>query len=220
VYDSGAHGALGGRPLTLLVVSDDAVVREGLKACVHRSVSVCEVFEAADTPGAERLARDHSPGLVVVDAAVAPAGGLDLVRSLRAAKLHARVVLVSYMFTPGQVARARELDVGALVTRRASVATLCKAIAAAVRGCGFVDPALALETLLPERPCTSERELQVMHLLLEGLSPAQIAQRLQIREKRVRAHVIELIERVNPLDLRHVLSAGLRTSSPGLAEPR
>lgn len=199
--------------LRILILADDPLVRAGLKLIEQAGMDVAgQEHSGVDLIAALDLYR---PDAVLWDAGweasrTAVRALCDRIASLRAS-LPPTVVLVPDQSRLDLARQIREAGARGVLLRNAQVSVLAAALQAAAEGLIVLDPSL-LGSLPPARetaePAPSEdltsRELQVLHLLAEGLSNKQIAQRLGVSEHTVKFHINALMGK---------LGAGSRTEA-------
>ena len=108
-----------GEAVTVLLVDDHAVVREGYRRLLENSPSIHVVGEAADAQGAYLAWQEHRPQVTVMDIALPGASGIEALRRIRAREPEARVLMFSMYEDP--VFAARALQAGAREIGRAHV---------------------------------------------------------------------------------------------------
>src|SRR5256885_1295872 len=172
----------------------------------------------AGTAGSARqaltLIERTEPAVVTVGTALPDMSGFELVAILRDRYPRMGVVLVLAESDPAHVAAAAERGASGAVTRSASVATLTSVIrAAATEPTTFRAPGEFLRTPARPGPRLSPRERQVLALLVEGRTQAEIAQALNISPATAKTHVARLY---NKLQARNRSQALLATAREGL----
>jgi DNA-binding NarL/FixJ family response regulator len=154
------------------------------------------------------LATEEQPELALVDYRMPRLAGLELVRALRDAAPGTRVVVYT---ADGDETLAHEvLDAGAvaLVLKEAPLADLVRALEAALAGGSYLDPALA--RLTPKNNKLTQRELDVLALLAEGLQHEEIGRRLGISSETVRTHLRKASDRLGAASRTQAVATALR----------
>ncbi|MDX6475669.1 MAG: hypothetical protein QOH95_1180 [Gaiellaceae bacterium] len=163
---------------------------------------------APDGPRAVALITAEKPDLALVDYRMPRLSGADLVRALREASPDTRLVVYT---ADGDERLAREvLDAGAvaLVLKEAPLADLVRALEAALAGSSYLDPALA-KNPVPGGKLT-QRELDVLGLLAEGLQHEEIGKRLGISSETVRTHLRKASDRLGASTRTQAVATALR----------
>lgn len=203
--------------ISVLLVDDHAVVREGYRRLLEWAGGIRVVAEASDGPEAVRLVQSHRPDVIVMDMAMPGVSGLDATRRILAHSPQSRVLIFSMHEEP--IFAERALDGGArgYVTKSCAGEVLVEAVRAVARGETFVrHPPLAVaarpgqEGVLAQ---LSARELEVLQLLAQGFALEAIGVRLGlstktianyqslIRQKLGAANSLQLIESAKRLGL-------------------
>lgn len=186
-----------------------------------------EVVGTADN-GVEAVALAHSlhPDIAVLDVAMPELNGLDATREIRAGCPGTEIVILSMHEGEDYLREALRAGAAGYVLKRAAAKELVGAIQAVQRGESYLDPALTRtlisdyvrkvdRTDLPADALT-ERELEVLKLVAEGLTNRQIAARLNISIKTVQSHRANLMDKLDLHDrtelVRYAIRRGLITA--------
>jgi DNA-binding NarL/FixJ family response regulator len=191
--------------IRVLVADDHAVVRHGLKQLLATFDGVELVGEATNGEEAAALAAQRSPDVVLMDLEMPVADGIEATRRIRAHSADVAVVVLTSFSDREKILQA--LDAGAVgyLLKDVEPEDLEKAIAAAARGESPLDPKAA-RALVSARRATapaeglSEREREVLLMVVDGLANKQIAQRLSISEKTVKAHLTSVFRQIGVTD--------------------
>jgi two-component system, NarL family, invasion response regulator UvrY len=213
---------MGGRMSRVFLVDDHALLREGLRAVLAENGHQV-VGEAADVPSAIEAILRLAPDIVVLDLGLDGRSGLDLLERMRQHRSAARVVVFTMSAQPHHVAEAWRLGVAAYVLKGSPGSTVLQAIATAQRGARFIDSALgALQADLggagPDDRMAqlSEREREVMLLVVQGHSSAAIGERLHLSPKTVDTYRSRLMQKIGVPDLAALVRFAVRQ---GLIDP-
>lgn len=181
-----------GAPLRLLLVDDHAVVREGTRRLLSRRAGLFVAAEADDAQGALRACREGSIDLVIVDLNLPDIGGVELIRRLLQRHPQLRVVVFSMHRDTLHATQALRAGARGYVTKSAPPEELVAAACAVGEGRRYISsdlaPHLALNLLDGQAHPAAQlnaREFEVLRLLLQGLDPADIGQRLSLSPKTV-----------------------------------
>jgi len=166
------------------------------------------VGPAPDGRRAVALLSEEKPELALVNYRMPRLFGVELVRALREASPETRLVVYT---ADGDERLAREvLNAGAiaLVLKEAPLADLVRALEAALAGSSYLDPALA-KNPVPGGKLT-QRELDVLGLLAEGLQHEEIGRRLGISSETVRTHLRKASDRLGASTRTQAVATALR----------
>jgi DNA-binding NarL/FixJ family response regulator len=191
--------------IRILVADDHDVVRRGLTALLDGTDGFAVVGAAADGEEAVALAGQHEPDVVLMDLSMPGVDGIEATRRLMAERPDSRVVVLTSFSDRERILDA--LDAGAVgyLLKDAEPDELLRGIEAAARGESPLAPKAAKAVLTARaesRPAAelTARELEVLALLGEGLANKQIARRLGIAEKTVKAHLTSVFQSIGVTD--------------------
>jgi DNA-binding NarL/FixJ family response regulator len=183
--------------MTILLVDDHAIVRDGLKRLLS-TLDLGEVLEAANGREALVLARARRPDLVILDLNLPGLGGLELLRRL--IQLEAsRVLVLSMHAEPLYAKRALEAGAAGYVTKNVSPEELLTAVRRVAAGGRYVEAEIAQALAVQGSESAASfdnltpRELEIMRLLATGASLAEIAAAVGVGYKTV-ANACSLIK--------------------------
>jgi DNA-binding NarL/FixJ family response regulator len=181
--------------ISVLLVDDHAVVREGYKRLLELSADVSVAGEAADAAQAYKKFCALQPDVVVMDLALPGASGIEAMRRMLAREPQARVLIFSVHEEAIFVRRALDAGARGYVTKASAPDVLVEAVRSVARRIGYLSPdisqALALRETIQEGPPgrqLSAREFEVLRLLVQGYTLPSIAERLGLSQKTVANH--------------------------------
>ena len=181
--------------VTVLLVDDHAVVREGYRQLLERSGDIRVIGEAANADDACMRCAELAPHVVVIDIALPGVSGIEAMRRMLAQRAETRVLIFS-MYEDAIFAR-RALDAGAggYVTKASAPNVLVDAVLTVARGKRYlgaeIAQALALRnsvTHSTSADALSAREFEVLRLLVKGEAIKDIAKTLGLTPKTVANH--------------------------------
>lgn len=198
--------------IRILIADDHAVVAEGLKHLVEAQPDMEVVALAVDGRQAVHQARDLQPDVVLMDLSMPELNGADATRAILEREPKCRVIVLSMYSEREYVRRALKAGAAGYVVKRSAAKEVVDAIRAVHAGQRYLSPRVAdvviddyagegSDDLLAK---LSQREREVLQLLAEGRTGAQIAERLSLSQKTVETYRARLVEK---LDIRDV--AGL-----------
>ena len=212
----------------VLIADDHPLFRTALRQAVSESVEGCELREAADLPAVlATLAAEPDIDLVLLDLNMPGSQGLSGLAALRGQHPGVAVLVVSAHDEARTVRRVLDHGAAGFIAKSASPAEIGEAVRT-VLACGtWLPPSLEQAVAaLPADPADTdlaarlarltEQQYRVLTLLGEGLLNKQIADRLSIQERTVKAHVTAIFEK---LSVRNRTQAGLLLRSLALSEP-
>jgi len=181
--------------VTVLLVDDHAVVREGYRQLLERSGDIRVIGEAGNADDACMRCAELAPHVVVIDIALPGVSGIEAMRRMLAQRAETRVLIFS-MYEDAIFAR-RALDAGAggYVTKASAPNVLVDAVLTVARGKRYlgaeIAQALALRnsvTHSTSADALSAREFEVLRLLVKGEAIKDIAKTLGLTPKTVANH--------------------------------
>jgi DNA-binding NarL/FixJ family response regulator len=192
-------------PIRVVIADDHQLVRTGLERLLDGWANVTVVGSASDGAEAVRLTELHRPDVVLMDISMPTMGGLEATRRIVATWPGVQVVVLTSFDDKATVGEA--LDAGAVgyLLKDSDPATLRDGIEAAARGESPLNPRVARSILAARRqqrpePSLTEREWEILDLLRQGLANKEIATRLGITVKTVKAHLSSLFQKIGVLD--------------------
>jgi DNA-binding NarL/FixJ family response regulator len=204
----------------ILVVDDHPAVREALATRISQFPDLSVCGEADDVGKALQLASEQQPDIVITDITLKKGDGIDLVKRLVARDKDVRVLVWS-MHSENQYAE-RALRAGArgYITKEQATQQIMEAIRQVMAGKVYLSPAMAEKLLrrtvdggktLDRSPidALTDRELEVLRLIGEGVKTQEIAERLHISVKTVETHRDRIKKKLNLKDgtelIRHAV---------------
>lgn len=187
--------------IRLVVVDDHPVVRQGLTAMLRWEPEIELVGEAADGQEAVRLILEQRPDVVLLDLRLPGLSGVDVMRQVRPQAPTVRFLILTTYDTESYIAPALAAGARGYLLKDAILEELMQGIRSVVQGRPALEPGVAARLL--DRIADgdgagdlSERELEVLRLLVDGASNKGIAQRLTLSENTVKAHVSHIFTKL------------------------
>lgn len=184
----------GHRRISVLLVDDHAVVREGYRRLLERDDSLHVVGEAATAADAIRCDAELRPDVVVLDIALPGVSGIEILRRIIARRSDARVLMFS-MYQDGIYA-SRAINAGAhgYLSKASAPDLLVEAVRCVAKGRRYLSPDVE-EAMKRQSPATNQladalstRELEVLRMLTQGFGVEEIGERLGLSPKTAANH--------------------------------
>jgi DNA-binding NarL/FixJ family response regulator len=196
-------------PIRVLIADDHGVVAEGLKHLIEAQADLQVIGIVADGREAVRLSRESQPDVVVMDLSMPELNGADATRAILERDPKCRVIVLSMYAEREYVRRALRAGAVGYVVKRSAAKELVDAIRAVHAGQRYLSPRIADVVIddysAEERddPLSklSAREREVLQLLAEGKTGAEIAQRLALSPKTVETYRARLVEKLGIRDV-------------------
>jgi DNA-binding NarL/FixJ family response regulator len=195
-----------GRPITLIVVDDHPVVRNGLRGMFDSSPDFEVLGEAANGVEGVRLALQLGPDVVLMDLRMPGGGGVEAIAELTRRGAGARVLVLTTYDTDSDTLPAIEAGATGYLLKDAPREELFTAVRAAAAGRSVLSPAVASRLVSRVRGRAaggeplSAREREVVELVARGTSNREIARELFISEATVKTHLTHLYAKLGVKD--------------------
>jgi len=198
--------------ITCLIVDDHEVVREGLRLSLSRAPHIRVVGEAGDGRAAIDLAERRKPNVVIMDVRMPGLDGLDATKELMEKEPDSRVLIFTAYSERSLLARGLESGAKGYILKEAPHETLVRAIEKVANGDSFIDPALmpAFLSGKDREDMLTAREREILQLLADGMSNADVAQRLFISQETVKSHVRHILAKLEADTRTHAVAIALR----------
>lgn len=196
---------------TILISDDHAVVREGLAAMLSRRAEMQVVAEASNGVQAVALALQHKPDVLLMDLRMPQMGGVEAIRAIRAEWPDARVIVLTTYDGDEDIYRALQAGAKGYLLKDTPREELLEAIRAVHAGRKHIPPEVAAK--LAERLTSetlTEREREVLQLIVAGQSNKEIGASLNISEGTVKVHVNNLLSKLGVSDRTQAVTEALR----------
>lgn len=213
------------RKVSVLLVDDHTVVRQGLRALLSAEEDIEVIGEAENGRQAVMLARKTPPDVVVMDVAMPLLNGLEATRQILKSVPTSKVLVLTSYGDDDCVSQMMEAGASGYLIKQTAANDLLKAIREVQRGNAFFSPSIAkrlrdqcreaFTTGQPPRKTgeLTSRESEVLQLIAEGFSNKQIAAELTISIKTVEKHRQQVMNKLNIHDVagltRYAISKGL-----------
>lgn len=205
--------------ITVLVVDDQAMVREGFSALLDADPEIDVVGDASDGVEAVAMATDLKPDIVLMDVRMPEMDGLEAARLiLEGGSDHTRVVMLTTFDVDEYVYEAIQLGASGFLLKDAPAAVLVDAVHVVAAGDALLAPSVTRRLIedLARRPVNAparrlelltEREREVMGEVARGHSNREIADALFISEQTVKTHVSRILTKLNLRDRAQIVIA-------------
>ena len=219
------------KPIRIVIVDDHVIVRAGLRMLIENHGGLTVVGEAGTGVDALAVTEKEQPDIILLDLDIGGESGLDFLRELLVSAPRTRVLVLTGVRDPEAHKRAVHLGAMGLVFKDKAAEVLIKAIEKVHAGEVWLDRYLTASVLSemskpnqvrkvdPEgekiRSLTN-RELEIIGLVCEGLKNKQIADRLFISEATVRNHLTSILSK---LELSDRFELALYSYRQRLAKP-
>jgi NarL family two-component system response regulator LiaR len=196
--------------ITVLIVDDHSVVRRGIRALLEAEEGFTVVGEAGSGGEAVLLAADLAPDVVLMDLVMPEMDGVAATRLVKARSPRSQVIVLTSYHEDEHIFSAIRAGALSYLLKGMGLAELTEAVRKAACGEAVMHPRVAARLVQELRGAEpeaaqlygslSEREREVLQLIAEGLSNADIAERLVIGERTVKSHVTNILGKLHVAD--------------------
>ena len=197
-------------PITVLLVDDHAMVRQGVRAFLETQDDLTVVAEAGGGEEAVKLAAEHAPDVALMDLIMPGMDGVEATRRLTASSPRTKVIMLTSYHDDEHVFPAIRAGALSYVLKEIGPKELADAVRKAAIGEAVLHPRVAARVVRElhgsrrDEPNVfhelSDRELEVLKLIADGMSNAQIASSLYVSEKTVKSHVSNILGKLHLAD--------------------
>lgn len=199
------------RKISVLIVDDHPIVRQGLRTLLDLQVDFNLVGEAANGSAAVDLAARLKPDVILMDLVMPDVDGIAATRQICALGLGSRIIALTSFVEDDKIIPAIQAGAVSFLLKDVAPEDLMEAVRAAYHGEARLHPVVIRKLMsqvaaLPATPAPepasdlTERELDVLRLVAEGLSNREIGAKLVISEKTVKTHISNLLGKLNLAD--------------------
>ena len=205
--------------IRVLIADDHAIVREGQRALIETEPGMELIGEAADGVEAVHMARTLQPDVILLDLLMPRKGGVEAIQEIKAQNAEARILVLTSFAEDEKVYAAIKAGALGYLLKDASPQEILAAIRDVHRGEPSMPPIIAhklmselqrTSNLPPTEDPLTERELEILKLVAQGLPNLEIAERLVISERTVRTHVSNILAKLHLANRTQVALYALR----------
>jgi DNA-binding NarL/FixJ family response regulator len=208
---------------SILIVDDNANLRAGLKVLFEQSDLVSEIHQASNGREAIQVASRFMPAVILLDVGMPIMDGVEACQQLKQKWPDLKVIMLTSHDDERDIFAALAAGANGYCLKDADFGRLEAAVNAVVRGDLWIDSTIAHKVLraLPKTVSASapnqvvyeqlsDRELQVLQLIVEGLSNQEIGDRLSIKKDTVKTHIKHIMDKLAVSDRTQAAVKALR----------
>lgn len=218
-------------PLRILLVDDHPMVREGLRALLSSLPGMSAVGECGDGEDAVARALELQPDLVLMDLRLPRLSGIEATRRIVQASPRIAVLVLTMLEDDESVFGAMRAGARGYLLKGAGKTEVQRAITSVVHGEAIFSPQIAqrlvqyfanMRPVVPETafPELTDREREVLALIVDGKSNAGIAEALIISPKTVSNHISNIFSKLQVLDRAQAVTRARRLGMSGASDER
>jgi DNA-binding NarL/FixJ family response regulator len=185
--------------IRVMLADDHKIVREGLRRILAAASDIVVGGEAADGDQALALARASAFDVAVIDLSMPGLSGLDLIKRLKLERPEMPLLVLSMHGENQYAARALKAGASGYLNKDSAAEQLLSVLRKLAAGGVHVGEAAAASLVAGERQphhALSNREFEVLRLLVDGKSPTEIAAQLHLSVKTVSTHKTRVLEKL------------------------
>jgi two-component system NarL family response regulator len=198
----------GGEPIRVVVVDDQELFRRGLTMLLAVEEDIDVVGEAGDGVAATELAATTVPDVILMDVRMPKRSGIEACLAIKEAVPSAKIIMLTVSDEEADLYEAVKSGASGYLLKDSSIDEVAQAIRVVADGQSLISPSMAIKLLdefkqmsrsdrqqVPS-PRLTDRELEVLKLVAQGLNNREIAKRLFISENTVKNHVRNILEKL------------------------
>lgn len=193
--------------ISVVMVDDHVMVRQGMKQLLEMDGDIRVVGEASDGEEGIKVLEETDPDVLLLDINMPKLNGLQALQKIREKGIERKVLLLTMHDEAEYLLKAKEIGVDGYVLKNSEVSVLKKAIYSVYEGDAFIQ-----ETLLPlmneeveenkekNNDGLTSREIEIIQHIASGLSNREISDKLSISEKTVKNHASNIFHKIKVSD--------------------
>ena len=187
--------------IRVLIVDDHSIVRQGLTTIINRDPEMTVIAQAEDGQQAIALFREYQPDVTLMDLRMPQMAGVEAITAICAEFIAARIVVLTTYDGDEDIYRGLQAGAKGYLLKDAKPNELLSAIRTIHRGQQYIPPAVGAKLVQRmSNPELSERELDVLRLMAQGMSNLEISTTLSIGESTVKSHVNRILSKLGVSD--------------------
>jgi DNA-binding NarL/FixJ family response regulator len=204
-------------PLRVLIADDHPVFRNGMRALIASLPEMTVVGEATSGAEAIALAEAEQPDVILMDLQMPEVGGIEATRRILNTSPHIRILVVTMFEDDESVFAALRAGARGYILKGAKPQEIVQAIAAVAKGAAIFSPTIAQRVLdffaaprpaAPILPELTDREREILTLIVQGHTNQAIANRLVLSLKTVQNHVSNIFSKLQVVDRTQAILRG------------
>jgi two-component system, NarL family, response regulator LiaR len=196
--------------ISILITDDHALVRQGIRAFLELQADLAVIGEADSGEDAVLKAAELVPDVALMDLVMPGIGGVEATRQVKRVSPHTQIIVLTSYHEDEYIFPALRAGALSYVLKDVGPEELADTVRMAARGESVLHPRVASRVVQELRGTKrdtpniftdlSDRELEVLRLIADGLSNAEIANKLVISEKTVKGHVSNILSKLHMMD--------------------
>ena len=198
--------------ITIIIVDDHSLMRQGLKQIIELEDDMQVIGQAINGEEAIEMTKRLRPDVVLMDINMPIKNGLQAIQELKENNISSKVIVLTIHEDREYLFKTLQMGAEGYVLKDAESGILISAIRSVFSGQNYIQPNMTRELVKeftritkhdkvkPQENTLTEREIEVLELIAEGMLNKQIAKALYISEKTVKNHVSNIFKKLNVSD--------------------
>jgi DNA-binding NarL/FixJ family response regulator len=200
-----------GDTIRVIIADDHALFRRGLQMVLESEDDIEVLAEAGDGDEAVQLATEHMPDLILMDVRMPSHGGIEATREIKDNVPHTKILMLTISDEEEDLYDAIKAGASGYLLKEISIEEVAEAIRKVHAGQSLISPSMASKLLTEfasmakkdeekqqmPAPRLTDREMEVLTLVAQGLNNRDIAKELFISENTVKNHVRNILEKLH-----------------------
>jgi two-component system NarL family response regulator len=187
--------------IRVLIVDDHSIIRQGLATIINRDPEMTVIAQAEDGQQAIDCFREYQPDVTLMDLRMPQVGGVEAITAICAEFKLARIMVLTTYDGDEDIYRGLQAGAKGYLLKDAKPNELLNAIRTIYRGQQYIPPSVGAKLVQRmSNPELSERELDVLRLMAQGMSNLEIGTALSIGESTVKSHVNRILSKLGVND--------------------
>jgi NarL family two-component system response regulator LiaR len=207
------------KPLRVLIVEDDPLIQLGLEQSLSQAPNITVIGIAEDGYIGVRMAQELIPDIIVMDIGLPRLDGISATQKIKTSLPNVHVVMLSSHTDDTEIIAALSSGADAYCVKGTNTESLLAAFTAAKDGATYLDPQIARKVMDHLKPPIqaentshlSQRELEVLKLIVEGKSNPEIAKQLYLSPNTIKTHVRGIMNKLSVDDRVQAAVIALRS---------
>ena len=198
-------------PIRVLIVDDHSIVRQGLATIIDRDPEMMTIAQAEDGRQAIDLFREHQPDVTLMDLRMPQMAGVEAIITICAEFKTARIMVLTTYNSDEDIYRGLKAGAQGYLLKDAKPSELLNAIRTIDRGEQYIPQDVGAKLVQRmSNPELSERELEVLRSMAQGMSNLDIATALNIGESTVKSHINRILSKLGVNDRTQAVIVAVR----------
>lgn len=197
--------------IRVMIADDHSIVRQGLATIINRAPEMSAIAQAEDGQQALNLFREYQPDVTLMDLRMPQMGGVEAITAICAEFKHARIIVLTTYNSDEDIYRGLQAGAKGYLLKDAKPNELLNAIRMVHSGQQYIPPEVGAKLVQRmSNPELSDRELEVLRLMAQGMSNSEIGTALSIGESTVKSHVNRILSKLGVNDRTQAVIVAVR----------